>query len=210
MKNSKNNTLIIGGFILTGFAIGLAMTYYSNNKNKRIKSILFVGDSNTMANFSYADQLKKDFPNITIKKIAKNGANTSWMKNELENDLKINKYDIISILSGSNDVYGGQKLDFSKNNLTDMYNLAHDKGSKVLAVTPPNKNFYVNKTEAKQKILSDLVSWIKNNRDVDYLIDFYNMTDNKNYFTSADGYLHPQSSAHKLLKDKTVEKLNLA
>lgn len=205
---NTNKKIIIGG-IIAGIAIGLTLIYFSKN-NKGVKSILFIGDSNTFANFSYADQLKKEFPDLNIKKISQNGANTSWMKAQLENELKNNKYDVVAILGGSNDVYGGQKLDFSKNNLTEMYKLAHDKGSKVMAITPPNKNFYVKKDESKEKTLTDLVNWIKNNKDVDYFIDFYNITNNKNYFTSADGYLHPQSSAHKLLKDKTVEKLNLA
>lgn len=207
----NNNNKIIIGSVIAGFAIGFAMIYFYNKSktNNKPTKLLFVGDSNTMANFSYADQLKKDFPDLIIKKISQNGANTYWMKTQLENELKNNKYDVVAILGGSNDVYGGQTLGFSKNNLTDMYKLAHDKGSKVLAVTPPNKNFYVNKTEAKQKILSDLVNWIKDSKDVDYVIDFYDITNNKNYFTSADGYLHPQSNAHKLLKNKTIEKLNL-
>ncbi|MBK7362986.1 MAG: SGNH/GDSL hydrolase family protein [Micavibrio sp.] len=207
----NSNKKIIIGSVVAGIAIGLAMIYFYKSKgNKKVSSVLFIGDSNTFANFSYADQLKKDFPDLTIKKIAQNGANTSWMKTQLENELKNNKYDVVAILGGSNDVYGGQKLDFSKNNLGQIYKLAHDKGSKVMAVTPPNKNFYVKKDESKEKTLTDLVNWIKNNKDVDYFIDFHNITNNKNYFTSADGYLHPQSSAHKFLKDKTVEKLNLA
>jgi hypothetical protein len=205
--NNKNKIII--GSVIAGIAIGLTLIYFSKN-NKEIKSILFIGDSNTVANFSYADQLKKDFPYLAIKKISQNGANTSWMKTQLENELKNNKYDIVAILGGSNDVYGGQKLDFSKNNLSSMYNLIHDKGSKVLAITPPNKKFYVKKDENKDKTLADLVSWIKGNKNVDYFIDFYDITNNKNYFTSADGYLHPQSPAHKLLKQQTVQKLNLA
>ena len=205
----KNKNIFIGGIVLAGVAIGLAMVYFSN-KNKNLNKILFVGDSNTFANFSYADQLKKDFPNLTRKKIAKNGANSSWAKSELSKELSMNKYDVVSILIGSNDVYGGQTLIFSKNNLSEMYKLAHDNGSKVLAITPPNKDFYVNKNDVKQKTLNDLVSWIKNNKDVDYFIDFYNITNNKNYFTSADGYLHPQSSAHKILEQQTINKLNIA
>lgn len=205
--NNKNKIII--GSVIAGIAIGLTLIYLSNN-NKEVKSILFIGDSNTVANFSYADQLKRDFPNLNIKKIAQNGANTSWMKTQLENELKNNKYDIVAILGGSNDVYGGQKLEFSKSNLSEMYDMAKDKGSKVMAITPPNKNFYVNKNEAKQKTLNDLVIWIKGNKNVDYFIDFYDITNNKNYFTSADGYLHPQSPAHKLLKQQAVQKLNLA
>lgn len=207
----NNNKKIIIGSVIAGVAIGFTMIYfYKSKSNKKLNSILFIGDSNTVANFSYADQLKKDFPNLIVKKIAKNGANTSWMKSELEKELKSNRYDVISILGGSNDIYGGQTLDFSKNNLGSMYRTAKQSGSKVIAVSPPNKDFYLYKQESKQKPLSDLVSWIKNNKDVDYFFDFYDITKNKNYFTSADGYLHPQSNAHKLLKQQAIQKLNLA
>lgn len=174
-----------------------------------VRNILFVGDSNTVAGFSYADKLKKMIPGLSVKKVAQNGANSSWMKGELEKDLKNNRYDVISILSGSNDIYGGVNLNVTKNNLDEMYRLAKSKGSRVMAVSPPNKDFYTNKTDQKQALLSDLVSWIKNNPNVDYFIDFYQMTNNKNLFSSADGYLHPQSGAHDMLANKAIQELNL-
>lgn len=37
-------------------------------KTGAIKSILFIGDSNTAANFSYADQIASLYPNIKVKK----------------------------------------------------------------------------------------------------------------------------------------------
>ena len=171
MKN-KDTYIIVGTALLIGVSVGI-IYYISKDSGsggvsgKKTKSILFIGDSNTFANFSYADQLKKMFPDLAIKKIAKNGANTAWMKQQLEQELKNNKYDVISILGGSNDVYGGVKLDVTKNNLDSMYKLAHDNGSKVIAVTPPNKDFYVSKTEPKQVILKDLVGYIKSNKNKD-------------------------------------------
>jgi hypothetical protein len=188
--------------------------YNSNTKNKnndgKIKSILFIGDSNTVANYSYADQLKKIYPNLKIKKIAKVGEKTDWMKNQLSNELNNNKYDLIGILGGSNDIYSLGKNDSAKKNLNDMYNLIHSKGSKVLAVTPPNKDFYVNKTEQKQKSLFDLVDWMRNNNKIDYLVDFHKITGDKKYFSANDGYLHANSSAHKILTDNVKQKINVA
>jgi lysophospholipase L1-like esterase len=197
---------------VSSFWIGFYLYNRGNSKStaSKVKSILFIGDSNTFANFSYADQLKKTFPNLIIKKIAQNGANSNWARTQLENELKTNRYDIVSILIGSNDIYGGMKLTDTKNNLDAMYNLAHSKGSKVIAVTPPNKDFYVSKTDDKQKMLSDLVNWIKNNNNKDYFIDFYNMTKDKSLFTSADGYLHPQAKAHTALENEVEQQINLA
>ena len=149
------------------------------------------------------------FPDLVIKKIAKNGANTNWMRQELDKELINNEYDYVSILAGSNDIYGGLSMNTTKNNLDYMYKLSHDKGSKVLAITPPNKNFYTKKTEQNQRELSELVGWIRNNRNKDYFIDFYDMTNDKSLFSANDGYLHPQSKAHNNLMREVKDKLNI-
>lgn len=209
---NRNIKIVLGGLI-GGAIIGFGLIYLSKKKSSssgKIKSILFIGDSNTAANFSYADQLKKDFPNLTIKKIAKVGEKTDWMKSELEKELKNNKYDVVAILGGSNDIYAGRKLDLTKADLDYMYNLIHNKGAKVLGVTPPNKDYYVNKTEDKQKQLSNLIDWMKSNKNIDYLIDFHKITADKKYFSSGDGYLHANSSAHNILEKQAIDKLNIA
>lgn len=210
---NRNIKIVLGGLI-GGAVIGFGLIYLSKKYGKsssssKIKSILFIGDSNTAANYSYADQLKKDFPNLTIKKIAKVGEKTDWMKSELEKELKNNKYDVVAILGGSNDIYAGRKLDSTKNDLDYMYNLIHTKGAKVLGVTPPNKDYYVSKTEDKQEKLFDLVDWMKKNKNIDYLVDFHKITSDKKYFSSGDGYLHANSSAHKILKQESINKINL-
>jgi len=209
MQLNKNK--IIVGSIIGGIVIGFAMIYFykKSKQGSNIKSILFIGDSNTASNFSYADQLKKSFPELNIKKIAKVGEKTDWMKSQLENELNKNKYDVVAILGGSNDIYALGKTDVTKNNLNYMYDLIHSKGSKVLAVTPPNKDYYVNRTEAKQKLLFDLVDWMKKNKNIDYLVDFHKITSDKKYFSSSDGYLHANSLAHNELANKTKDKLKL-
>lgn len=206
MKINKN---ILYG-IVGGLVIGLGFIYINRRKKTdEINSILFIGDSNTAANYSYADQLKKSFPDLIVKKIAKVGEKTDWMKTQLQNELNKNKYNVVAILGGSNDIYALGKNDSAKRNLNDMYDLIHSKGSKVIAVTPPNKDFYINKTEAKQKLLFDLIDWMKSNRKIDYLVDFHKITSDKKYFNSSDGYLHANSSAHQILANKVTNELNL-
>ena len=206
MKVNKN---IIYG-VIGGLVIGLGLIYLSRRKKSdKVTSILFIGDSNTAANYSYADKLKRQFPNIDVKKIAKVGEKTDWMKNQLQNELNKKDYDIIIILGGSNDVYALGKTDSAKQNLNAMYDLIHSKGAKVIAVTPPNKDFYVNKTEAKQKLLFDLIDWMKSNKKIDYLIDFHKITSDKKYFSPSDGYLHANSLAHEILANSVKNKLNL-
>ena len=220
MKKNANILIGLGSFVVT-----LTLFYlFTKDKNKvnvvknkgninttdKETSILFIGDSNTVSSYSYADQLKKMFPNLKIKKIAKVGEKTDWMKTQLTNELKNNKYDVVAILSGSNDIYALGKIDSTKKNLDAMYKMIHDSGAKVLAVTPPNKDFYTKKTEQKQKLLYDLIDWMKNNKNIDNLVDFHKITSDKKYFSSGDGYLHANSSAHKILAEQTKQKLKLS
>jgi len=224
MESKKGNIILGLAVFAVATTAGLIIYFSLRNKddkknssvnvNKKddgkIKSILFIGDSNTAANYSYADQLKKIYPNLKIKKIAKVGEKTDWMKTQLANELKNNKYDLVAILGGSNDIYALGKTDAAKRNLDEMYKMIHDSGAKVLAITPPNKDFYVKKTEQKQNLLSDLVNWIKSKSNIDYVADFYSITKDKKFFSPSDGYLHANSSAHKILTDDVKQKINLA
>ena len=203
------NIIIIG--VVTILVLGVVIYVISRKgkSDKPVSSILFIGDSNTKAPFSYADQLAKNYPSLRIKKISQNGANTDWMFNQLNSELQNKKYDVVAILGGSNDIYGASRTDLAKRSLDAMYKLAKARGSKVIAITPPNKDFYTNKTEQKQALLYDLVGWIKSNKNVDYVVDFHRITNNKSFFNSSDGYLHAQAPAHSILAGQTAQKLNL-
>lgn len=214
--NSKNK------IILTIAVIGIIgiFCFYKKNKTSKnpeapkkiddsIKSMLFVGDSNTEATFSYADKIKKMYPHILVKKIAKKSMKTDWMYNELITELNKNRYDAVSILGGSNDIYATGKNTMAKNNLDKMYDLIKSKGSKVIAITPPNKNFYTLKTTEKQAQLFDLNMWIKNNPKKDYFLDFWNITNDPKFFSKGDGYLHAQSPAHDILANQFIKQVNL-
>lgn len=218
MENSSLKYFLgaLGLSALVAGGVWAGYTLYTRSKNnpaatlpKKINSILFIGDSNTAANFSYADELQKLYPALRIKKIALSGAKTDWMLPQLQNELAQNNYDIVAILGGSNDIYALDSITSAQANLTAMYNLAHANGAQVLAITPPNHNWYTLATPHKQAISTDLVNWIMSNTNPDYKINFWDITNNKNFFTQADGYLHAQAPAHKILADKTAQLLNL-
>lgn len=202
---------LAGGALIMGTAWGISYLV-KRNKNaapQKVNSILFIGDSNTAANFSYADQLQKMYPQLRIKKIALSGAKTDWMLPQLQQELAKNKYDVVAILGGSNDIYALDSISAAQQNLTAMYDLAHANGAQVLAVTPPNHNWYTLATPHKQQILTDLVNWVMSNPNADNKINFWNITNNKDFFTPADGYLHAQTPAHKILANQVVQTLNL-
>ena len=131
------NIKAIGGTLAL---VGLYVLLTSSTTKKKILKLLFVGDSNTDNTYSYADKIKKRFPNITVEKVAKHGEGTKWMVENLENKLKDNTYDIITFLGGSNDVYGGNvPLQTTKNNILKIRQMIKDNGAKAILVTPPIK-----------------------------------------------------------------------
>ena len=140
------------------------------------KKLLFIGDSLTAANTSYADLFAEVTKN-NYKKIAVKGISTNKMLENMQNELNKNtKYDYIFILGGYNNnyAYGNNdgsnidyKLDKTKNELQAMYNLAKAKGSKVIAITPPSSANNSRYNSYRQEFHDKLNSWImKSNADI--------------------------------------------
>jgi len=195
---------VVGGLVaLTGIYVLLTSSTIQKKKMK----LLFIGDSNTDNNYSYADKIKATFPNIEVHKIAKVGKGTQWMIDNAEKDLKDNKYDIITLLGGSNDIYGGVPLQTTKDNILKIRKMISDNGARAVLVTPPNKKFYPKNTTEKLKNLEDLIAWEKQ-QDFDSIIDFYSMTDKLDMFNP--DFRHPNSDAHVILADVFVKSTGIA
>lgn len=198
------NIKVLGGSLAL---VGLYVLLTSSTTKKKKLKLLFVGDSNTDNKYSYADKIKDRFPNIEVKKIAKVGKGTKWMLENLEEDLKNNKYDIITLLGGSNDVYGGVPLQQTKDNILKIKKIIKDSGAKAILVTPPNKRFYSENTLEKLKNLDDLIAWEKQ-QDFDSIIDFYSMTDKIDLFNP--DFRHPNSDAHVILANVFIKSTGIA
>jgi lysophospholipase L1-like esterase len=199
------NIKVIGGTIAL---VGLYVLLTSSTTKKKNLKLLFVGDSNTDNNYSYADKIKAKFPNIEVKKVAKGGQGTKWMIENLEQDLKNNKYDIITFLGGSNDIYGGVvPLQTTKDNILKIRQMIKDNGARAILVTPPNKKFYSKNTTEKLKNLENLIAWEKQ-QDFDSIIDFHDMTDKIDLFNP--DLRHPNSDAHVILANVFVKSTGIA
>ncbi len=202
----------------TGIAATLALTGYLvlRHTGKKVPCngrFLFIGDSNTVNSVSYSKQLKQYCNQAVVKELAANGRNTSDMLSSLRAELANNHYDAVMILGGSNDL--GTNID-TKANLQLMYDLAKSKGARVVAITPPSKNYIRsaqptwggnNYSQLLEK-LKNIVNWQLSNRTPDLVVNWNKITDKKELFAS--DMQHPNQVAHALLLNEIIKKLPIS
>ncbi len=81
------------------------------------------------------------------------------------------KYDVIGIWGGINDIYAKNSISEAKNNLQEMYDLAHKAGARVIAMNTIPSVGYKMSTPQKVKLTNDLNAWINSNSTKDALLD---------------------------------------
>lgn len=204
------NKFLIGGVILVSAIAVTAITYFTikklNKKDLSKASFLFIGDSTTANTNGYVEKIQAKFPSSKIKKIAKVGEKTDWMLNELKKELATgNKYDVVTFLAGSNDIFSTLRIDKAEANLDEMYSLAKKNGAKVIAITPPNKSFYPNTNNKHRQLISDFNKWIKGNEKVDVVIDLNSLVAKKELFAS--DFQHINNKGHEILADNYLKKI---
>lgn len=204
------NKFVIGGIILVSAIAVTAITYLTikklAKKDLSKASLLFIGDSTTANSNGYVEKIQAKFPSAKIKKIAKVGEKTDWMLNELKKELATgNKYDVVTFLAGSNDIFSTLRIDKAESNLDEMYSLAKKNGAKVVAITPPNKSFYPNTTDKHRQLISDFDKWIRSNKKVDVFIDLDKLVSKKELFAS--DFQHINNQGHEILAENYLKKI---
>lgn len=199
--------IIVSGIIL--FVIAGTVIIVSSFRRNKIKCgagarLLFVGDSNTAATSGYVEKITSLCPS-NVKKISLSGASTSWMYDQLKKELAANKYDAIFVMGGSNDIYGENQIDKAESNLQAMYDLIKKSGAISIAITPPNKNYFPNKTPQKQQMLFNLVNFIMRSR-ADHKINLWSLTNSPNLFISDMQHLNAQG--HAVLANAILNKIS--
>ncbi len=174
-------------------------------------SFLFIGDSLTAYSNSYADQLKQQYPNINIKKIAEVGKQTSWMLPQLQTELSSNKYDVIAIWGGVNDIYATGSIANAESNLQQMYDLARNSGAKVVALTVNPTATYNLSTPKTTELTNALNNWINTNNSVDAVVDVNKLVNNGNdgtqlYYLQPDN-LHLTDAGQQIIENDFVNKV---
>lgn len=223
--NNKDEKIFIG---IGATAIAITILYFifsdskDNNEMKQPKSktaqplkILFIGDSLT-AGFgldgkSFVEKIQSANPNISTKKIAVTGKQTGWMLEQLEKELANNKYDVITIWGGVNDIYAKDWIDNAEANLQRMYNIVKKSGAKLVAINTIPTATYPKATNRKIKLTNELNNWIAENKTPDFIIDVNSIVSDGKGGTSKqnlqDDKLHLSDSAQQLLANKFSEKV---
>jgi peptidoglycan hydrolase-like protein with peptidoglycan-binding domain len=164
-----------------------------SESDKKLR-VLFVGDSQTAANWSYAKVLLRN-KLIDGKIVAKNGASTSEVLRMLQDNLTDN-YDIVSIMAGGND--GASKSpNIAIKNFETMFSLVREHGAKLIVVTNPSKQFIEpdDKYYRKSGYPSNdkIANWLSSQSRADAIIDTQNF--DKLDFTK--DHVHLDADAHK-------------
>lgn len=206
--NKKSKYLFIG---IATLMVLTVVTAFLINKARKINCdsrMLFVGDSHTAGSWSYADKIIANCKSKTSKKIAKEGAPTTWILEQLKNELQENKYDLVVILGGSNDIFGSLSIDKAKSNMNQMLNLIEDSGAKSVVINPPSKKFYSGTTDNHKELINQWTEFLKNHKRPFSFIDFESLTQDIEVF--AGDMIHVNSYGHKRLADTFTNKMKLS
>ena len=106
------------------------------------EKILFVGDSisaiqtptGEMVSWTYPAQVKKSLPNAVVDVLAIGGKQTSWMLQNLPNQLATTKYNRVYIYGGTNDIFSQIPIKTVLSNIQKMVDLAISNGAKAYVI----------------------------------------------------------------------------
>lgn len=156
--------------------------------------VLFIGDSQTAADWSYARILKRT-KQIDGTIVAKNGASTGAMLTMLQNNIS-DKYDVVSIMGGGNDGASKSPVGAIKN-FEAMFELVRGAGAKLVVITNPTKDFVQPGDTYYRKggyPSNDKISdWLQTQTSADVIID----TGDFQEMDFTKDRVHLDSDAHK-------------
>jgi lysophospholipase L1-like esterase len=234
MKLTKKEWIIIGGvafLIIAGITTTILIIRSKRGKvsikNKNPKKILIVGDSQSAIKNASGGKITYTYPNILEEKLkdkgisidvlALGGKTTAWMKENLPEQLKNNKYDRIIIYGGGNDTSNASiKLETTLQNIQDMVDMGIENGAdvfvnlgykvegdfgnyKIMPLTPyltkrEEWKPYVEKRKELQKLIPQKIKRAN-------FIPVYDLESK-----TEDG-IHPTSSGHKIVAEKIYDSI---
>jgi peptidoglycan hydrolase-like protein with peptidoglycan-binding domain/predicted phosphodiesterase len=184
-------------------------------KESKDESILLVGDSHTVdAGFTWSSLMKKNFDNVKI--IAIGGKRTSWMKEQLQNELKNKKYDKVIIWGGNNDTFSLTPNSQAISNIQQMVDMVNSQGGKAYVIqgydyeifADPEKykpTKYANKEDMKKfrKKYIDFQNELGSSISGAVVIPKFKVEN-----SHAPDNVHGDSAAHKMVFNDVVNYLN--
>jgi hypothetical protein len=122
----------------------------SENQYRRLmesiesESILIIGDSHSLdAGFTYSSLIKQKYDNVKI--IAVGGKRTSWMLDQLTQELSKNNYDKVVIWGGANDMFSNVSVNSAISNLQKMVDLVKNQNGIPYVIVGFDQNIFSKK-----------------------------------------------------------------
>lgn len=192
---------ITAAIILPVALAGLGYVAYARYERKKllnkVRKVLFLGDSQTVPNTSYAD-LVSNALGWQYDKSAVVGAKSDWILNRYRENIQ--PYDAVVVMIGGNDVWATGKGDKAIQNLAEIKRLARQRNHLLIFVSPPSKIFY-STDPTKLFEYNKIAQWMKQNGDL--FVDGTKLTENQSLFASDNLHLNndgQQSIAYHLLE----------
>lgn len=237
MKLTKKEWIIIGSVALV-LTIGITTTILIirsrrgkvSVKNKNPKKILIVGDSQSAIKNASGNAITYTYPNflkeklkdkgVTIDVLALGGKTTAWMKENLPEQLKNNKYDRIIIYGGGNDTSNSSiKLETTLQNFQEMVDMGIENGADVFVnlgykVEGDFGNIDIMPVGKPANLLTSKEQWkpyVEKRKELQKLIpkkikraNFIPVYDLQS--KTEDG-IHPTTSGHKIVAEKIYDSI---
>jgi muramidase (phage lysozyme) len=171
----------------------------SLSKPKDKLNVLFIGDADTHSQVSYA----KDILNsgvVTGNIVSTAEGDITKVLSLLQTNVAGN-YDIISLMFSNivpNDKVSAVEV------LKVMFNSIEDAGSKLIAISPPTKEF-APYGHVKYASTPEIANWINTQQTSDFTIDAYTLTDNKALFQKNKILLNKEG--HEIIAKQWLEYL---
>lgn len=202
MKAAKQNghqatgvaaILIASALFLSGSVVYAFSRKQKNISKGRINRVLFVGDSQTVPAWSYANILG-NYLSLNYTKIARNGMPTSAMLNDLLlHDLS--EYDTVVVFGGGNDISAG-RLNVAMSNLNSIYSHVKNSGKRLIAIAPPSKELSPIHSDLQKQQNLQLRDFVLNHSLPDAKINATELNDGR-YFLSDK--IHLNRTGHEAL-----------
>ena len=182
----------------------------TEKRSKKKIRVLFIGDNETNADWSYARLLLRT-RQITGNIIARNDVSTSSVLTMLQNSIS-EKYDVVSIMAGGND--GASRSPYAAiKNFEAMFSLVKNVGAKLVVITNPTKEFVTSSDKYYKKDgypSNDKISnWLQTSTPADVVIDTGEFTE----LDFTKDHVHLDTDAHKQIasqwKRQVLELFNL-
>ena len=208
--------------------IGVTIIYFTVKKffgKKKLKSLLFVGDSITAIEYkgkpvtsTYPNVIKKELEpkGVKVDVLAESGKSTSWQLTNLIEKLKNNKYDRVYIYGGINDVFGGVSKTKILQNVQKMVDLIKSKGTEPFVIIGYDAKIFMdeNKLKPTTNVPTKAGMIELKNKYVDYqnsikttiknatIVDKFNIPS-----SMTSDAIHPTPSGQKIIANSLLENL---